>query len=305
LLLGHFDEGWREFEWRWKTGQLLSRNFPQPMWTGESLPGKTILLHAEQGLGDTIQFIRYALPVKSLGGTVVVECQPPLKKLLRNCPGIDRLVGCGEELPTFDCHAPFLSLPRVLQTTLPTIPANVPYLLPDAALVAEWRTKLAAVSGFRIGINWHGRGGQGRFRQRDIPPHLFSSLTQVPGVRLISLQKSHDRDEGPASNADSSIIHLGGDIDDSHGAFMDTAAIMLNLDLVITSDTAIPHLAGALGVPVWLALPHIPDWRWLLNRADSPWYPTLRIFRQNRPGNWSEVFDEIRAALCNRVVASS
>jgi len=297
LLRENFEEGWREYEWRWKTGLIVERRFPQPMWAGESLRGKTILLHAEQGLGDTLQFIRYAALPKSLGGTVLVECQKPLKAFLNGCPGIDRIIGCGDELPPFDYHAPFLSLPRIARTTLNNIPANVPYLFADSEIVAYWRSRLEGVQGFRIGINWHGRGGHGRYRQRDIPLVHFLSLATVPGVRLISLQKSHDRDEPSVLPADSPLIHLGGDIDSTHGAFMDTAAIMMNLDLVISSDTAIPHLAGALGVPVWLALPQVPEWRWLLGRNDSPWYPTMRLFRQNRPGDWLGAFGEIRAAL--------
>jgi tetratricopeptide (TPR) repeat protein len=159
LVQGGFDEGWQAYEWRWKTGQLPPRYFRQPMWEGESLSGKTILLHAEQGLGDTIQFIRYASIVKRLGGRVIVECQKPLKKLLGSYRGIDGLVGFGEALPAFDCHAPFLSLPRILKTALPTIPTGEPYLVADETLVAQWGMKLENIRGYRIGINWHGRGG--------------------------------------------------------------------------------------------------------------------------------------------------
>jgi hypothetical protein len=199
----------------------------------------------------------------------------------------------------------------------------VPYLFAEPALLAQWRERLKEIRGFRIGINWHGRSGQGTFRQRDVPLEHFVRLAEVPGVRLISLQKGEGSEELPSSvgsahhtaSADAavggahptgqgqdvrgtqSIIDLGDEVDTVSGAFMDTAAIMMNLDLVITSDTAIPHLAGALGVPVWLALPYVPDWRWLLERSDSPWYPTMRLFRQKQPGDWVGVFEEIRVAL--------
>jgi tetratricopeptide (TPR) repeat protein len=326
LLAGDFERGWPEYEWRWKTGQLPRREFPQPKWTGEALAGKAMLIHAEQGFGDTIQFVRYASMVKSLGVTVFVECQRPLTKLLASCPGIDRLFGEGDELPAFDFHSPLLSLPGIFGTRLETIPANVPYLFAEAGLVAEWRERLESVCqdgqltevqvthgmsdllkvppgrrDLRIGINWHGRAGRGTFRQRDIPLDCFAGLARIPGVRLISLQKGKGREELAAARnhrwaaAHRSPVDLGDDVDEAHGAFMDTAAIMMNLDLVITSDTAIPHLAGALGVPVWLALPFVPDWRWLLNRTDSPWYPTMRLFRQKKQGDWTGVFEEMQA----------
>jgi Flp pilus assembly protein TadD len=297
LLKGDFERGWTEYEWRWKTGQVPVRQFPQPRWNGESLAENTIMIRAEQGLGDAIQFIRYANAVKALGGTVVVECQKSLVKLLANCPGIDRLVGQGDELPPFDFHAPLLSLPGVFKTTLDTIPAKVPYVFADPALVDEWREKLSGIDGFRIGINWHGRGGQGSFRLRDIPLDHFAALTNIRGVRLISLQKGDGREELKGAAGRLPIVDLGEDVDGAHGPFLDTAAIMKNVDLVITSDTAIPHLAGALGVPVWLALPSVADWRWLLERSDSPWYPTMRLFRQKKAGDWAGVFEEIVAAL--------
>jgi len=297
LLCGDFDQGCAEYEWRWQTGQLPARNFRQPRWDGEPLNGRTILLYAEQGLGDTVQFVRYAPLLKALGGRVVVECQPGLLKLLGQCPGIDHLVGEGDELPTFDVQSPLMSLPRVFKTAIETIPANGPYLFADPALINHWRERVAEFRGFRIGINWRGRSGQGRFRHRDIPLEYFARLAQVPGVQLFSLQKGAEREELVGAGGGPPIIDLAGDADEAHGQFMDTAAIMMNLDLVITSDTSIPHLAGALGVPVWLALPHVPDWRWLLNRNDSPWYPTMRLFRQNRAGDWAGVFEEIEAAL--------
>jgi tetratricopeptide (TPR) repeat protein len=306
FLVGEFQDGWPEYEWRWKTGELPAREFSQPRWMGEALEGKTVLLHAEQGLGDTIQFVRYAWLVKARGATVVLECQPALKKLLATCAGIDRLVAAGEALPGFDFHCPLLSLPGVFQTRLETIPARVPYLFADDDLVRIWRERLAGVSGFRIGINWHGREGHWEAKRRDVPVELMAELAEVPGVRLVSLQKEGGQVENRKSKVESQepILELG-ELDTAHGAFMDTAAVMMNLDLVITSDTSVAHLAGALGVPVWVALPYVPDWRWLLDRADSPWYPTMRLFRQKQAGDWEGVFEAIREALRARSTPKS
>jgi hypothetical protein len=187
-------------------------------------------------------------------------------------------------------------VPAIFHTTLQTIPAKIPYLFADEALVGQWRTKLEGVRGFRIGINWHGREGHTDAKRRDIPLSHFAALSQTPGVRLISLQKGSGENEVAAAGMGSSIVGLG-NFDTTHGAFVDTAAVMMNLDLVITSDTSVAHLAGALGVPVWVALPYVPDWRWLLDRSDSPWYPTMRLFRQNVPGDWGRPFEEIRRVL--------
>jgi len=288
LLTGDFLPAWPRYELRWGRTGSQPRRFRQPQWDGGPLTGKTILLHAEQGLGDTIQFIRYVPLVKQLGARVILACQPELLPLLANYPGVDQLVGAEVGRLAFDVHAPLLSLPGIFKTTLDTIHAKSPYLAADPALVVQWRDKLSAIQGFRIGINYRGTP---RLRQRDIPIDCFAKLGELPDVRLISLQK------GRVGSAHATIVDLGPDFDTAHGAFMDTAAIMMNLDLVITSDTSIPHLAGALGVPVWVALPYIPDWRWLLDRADSPWYPTMRLFRQKQPGDWAGVFAEIEAAL--------
>jgi Flp pilus assembly protein TadD len=298
LLEGDFARGWTEYEWRWR--KMPPRSLPRPVWDGSSLAGRTILLHAEQGLGDTLHFIRYAPLVKERGATVVAECPPALLPLLASCPGIDRLVARGAALPDFDCHAPLMSLPRLLGTSLATVPANVPYLFAAAELRERWRQELAASPGFKVGISWHGspeyRGG----RQRAIPLVHFVPLARVEGVRLFGLQKGAGREELPALADRLALTDLGPRLDETTGAFMDTAAVLINLDLVITSDTAIAHLAGALGVPVWLALSASPNFRWLLQREDSPWYPSMRLFRQTRPGDWGEVFERIRAALADR-----
>jgi ADP-heptose:LPS heptosyltransferase len=257
-------------------------------------------LHTEQGFGDTIQFIRYALFVKKRNplATVIVECERRLGNLLARCPGIDHLISKGDDLPLFDVHSPLLSLPNLLKTTLATIPDHVPYVFADPILVAHWRNRLNPYSGLRIGINWEGRSGPGEHLKRNIPLDFFAELGQrIAGITFVSLQKRATATEIIPIDGQVPIVDVGPDFDTKNGAFADSAAIMMNLDLVISSDTSVPHLAGALGIPAWLALPYVPDWRWLLNREDSPWYPTLRLFRQKSPGDWSGVFDAIRLAL--------
>jgi tetratricopeptide (TPR) repeat protein len=305
LLTGDFARGWPEYEWRWRTAQVSSRTYPQPLWDGGPLAGRTILLHAEQGLGDTIQFVRYASLVKRLGATVFVECQKPLQPLLASCAGIDQLFGEGDGLPEFAVQTPLLSLPRIFQTSAASIPAGVPYLFAAPALIESWRAKLGEVRGYRIGINWQGRPKPGHWRQRSIPLRQFATLAAIPGVRLIGLQKGPGREELKQAEENIPVLDLGDEVDEAAGAFMDTAAIMMNLDLVITSDTAAAHLAGSLGVAVWLALPWAPDWRWLLDRGDSPWYPTMRLFRQRQRGDWEGVFAELKQALCERLRSSA
>jgi tetratricopeptide (TPR) repeat protein len=301
LLKADFEQGWREFEWRWKYKPFTGRAPKRPAWSGSQIAGRTILLHAEQGFGDTIQFVRYAPLVKQLGANVIMHCPTKLLPLLRGCPGIDQLIGDDEPVPPYDEHASLLSLPHILKTNLNSIPANVPYLHADAKLVEDWRKRLAAVNGFRIGINWRGRGGQRDFRLRDMPLELFAGIADISSVSLISLQRGEGREQLMGSAERNRMLDLGEDVDDAAGAFMDTAAIMENLDMVISSDTAIAHLAGALGLLIWVGLPYVPNWRWLLNRADSPWYPTMRLFRQRSPGDWKGVFNEMKAALLQRL----
>jgi tetratricopeptide (TPR) repeat protein len=301
LLTGDWQRGWPEYQWRQRTKAALPRRFPQPAWDGESLAGKTILLHAEQGLGDTIQFIRYAPIVKQRGAAVIVECQKPLVTLLQGCAGIDRLIARGDPLPPFDLHVPLLSVPGILQTSPETVPAQVPYLFADPVLVEPWRKRLTELDGFKIGINWQGNPGYRDDRLRSFPLRRFMPLAQIPGVRLISLQKGAGAEQLAEVRDLFAVANFAAELDEQSGPFMDTAAVMKNLDLMITSDTAAAHLAGALGVPVWLALPRVPDWRWLLDRCDSPWYPTVRLFRQTKLGDWHGVFREIAQALCQRL----
>jgi tetratricopeptide (TPR) repeat protein len=297
LQKGDFEEGWCEYRWRWDIPNAVPRDFAQPAWDGSDLAGRTVLLHAEQGLGDTLQFVRYAALVKTRGGTVVVECQPALIPLLRSCAGIDRLVGRGSALPPFDVHAPLLDLPRLFRTTLATVPARVPYLVADPGLVATWKRELAGDSALKVGIAWQGNPKFPGDRLRSVPLRHFAPLGRREGVRLFALQKGTGREQVGGVLADFHVTDLGGRLDESSGAFMDTAAVMMGLDLVVTTDTAVAHLAGALGVPVWGALGVGADWRYLAGREDNPWYPTMRLFRQGRLNEWDELFERIAAAL--------
>jgi tetratricopeptide (TPR) repeat protein len=305
LLRGELDCGWREYEWRWRVGLFSEGKFSQPKWNGENLNDKTILLRAEQGLGDTIQFIRYATQLKNLGAAVLFVCQSPLLTLLSLTPGIDRLIPARSAPPQLDFHIPLLSVPKLLGVSLSSIPVPIPYIFANPELVTFWRDKLRGFSGFKVGIGWRGREGIGPWGLRDIPLDTFSPLAGIPGVRFVNLQHKPSPVDKAIAHSVLQVVDLGDDIDQARGGFMDTAAIMMNLDLVICSDTSLAHLAGALGVPVWLALPHIPDWRWLLDRSDSPWYPTMRLFRQKSPGDWAGVFAEIENALVDYLQGTS
>jgi tetratricopeptide (TPR) repeat protein len=296
LLMGNFEQGWREYEWRFHNRDWLMPPLPQPTWDGSPLAGRSILLRTEQGLDDSLHFIRYAPLLKAQGGTVLVECAKSLMPLLSSCPGIDQLVReSARPTESFELQIPLLSVPGLLGTTLATIPANVPYLFADTKLVEQWQQELRAFSGFKIGIAWqgnpkHDRHGLGR---RTIPLAEFAPIGQLADVSLFSLQRGAGTEQLPQAASLFPVTDLGSWIDEGCGAFMGTAAVMKCLDLVITSDTSIAHLAGALGVPVWVALPFAEEWRWLRDREESPWYPTMRLFRQSEPGNWKPVFERI------------
>jgi tetratricopeptide (TPR) repeat protein len=300
LLLGNYEQGWPDYEWRWTQPGFTRRFNDIPLWDGSELHGKAILLYAEQGFGDTIQFIRYAALVKERGGKVIVECQPPLVRLLTGMPGIDELFAEGSPLPAFDVRAPLFSLPAIFRTTVNTVPARVPYLQADSQLIEQWRKELEASDTGRclkVGIAWQGTPAFRYDRQRSIPLANFEGLAHIEGVKLISLQKGPGTEQLRSMPRPFPIVDFADRLDETAGPFMDTAAIIKNLDLVISSDTAIPHLAGALGVPVWVALPLVPDWRWLLQREDCPWYPTMRLFRQTKYGQWDDVFERIATEL--------
>jgi tetratricopeptide (TPR) repeat protein len=303
LKLGDFARGWPDFEWRWKRQSHAMPRHPAPLWSGEPLEGRAILLHAEQGLGDTLQFIRYAPLVRDRGGRVVVECQPPLADLLENCPGVDRVIPRGEPLPPFDVHAPLMNLPGLLGTTVETIPAPIPYLTADLELVARWREALAPIEGFRVGIVWRGNPEHVRDRHRSFPLALYEPLARIEGVRLISLQRGPGAEQLGALRGRFAVADLGEGMDPGLATMRDLPAVVANLDLVIAADTVVVHLAGAMGVRVWIALSSFSDYRWLLDREDSPWYPTARLFRQARLDDWGGVFDRMAAELAAMVAA--
>lgn len=294
LLLADFGEGWRKYEWRWKTEQAnQARGFAQPVWLGKApLEGKTILLHAEQGFGDTLQFCRYASKVGDLGARVILEVQPPLKALMSGLPGLAAVIARGEALPAFDVHCPLLSLPLAFNTSLDSIPAERAYLRSDPARVDRWRRRLPSAKGRRVGLVWSGSGALRNDPARSLPLSALSGL-RAPGVQFVCLQKeisAHDR-EGLALRGD---VHC---FSEELVDFAETAALADLMDIVITVDTAVAHLAGALGKEVWILLPHAPTWRWLLDRKDSPWYPTARLFRASRIGDWGGAVDAVIAAL--------
>jgi len=293
LQTGDFERGWAEYEWRLKCKEFSIPAFRQPVWDGSPLGGRAILVYADHGLGDTLQFIRYAPLVHDRGGRVVVACQKPLARLLNNCRGIDQVVPEGSLLPDFEVYAPLMSLPRIFGTSLATIPAEVPYLTADAALVEHYRAELGPPGRFKIGIAWQGNPRHRRDRQRSFRLAEFEPLAGVRAVRLFSLQKGAGTEQiGPVSGR-----FVVSDLGSRFSDLMETAAVMRNLDLVITLDSSPAHLAGALGVPTWVAIPFAADWRWLTEREDSPWYPTMRLFRQTRTGRWDDVFERMAVEL--------
>jgi tetratricopeptide (TPR) repeat protein len=306
LLSGRFEEGWKEYEWRWKTNQMSgeTRDFSAPVWSGEAIGDRVILLHAEQGFGDSLQFCRY-VPLLSASARIVLEVEPPLVRLVSRLRGVSEIVARGDRLPPFDLHCALLSLPRAFGTTLDTIPAAVPYLSADSTLAALWRERLDSLDGLRVGLVWASNPDplQDAARQRDrreksISPDQLSLLAEVKELSFVSLQKASTAAQTRKSPA-GLVLH---DWTDELEDFADTAALVDGLDLVISVDTAVAHLAGALGKPVWLMNRFDTDWRWLLNRDDSPWYPLLRQFRQPAAGDWISVIAKVRDAL-RRLVA--
>jgi Flp pilus assembly protein TadD len=295
LLLGEFVQGLPEYEWRWRLPGVGLPSLPIPIWDGSRLAGRSLLVRAEQGFGDTIQFVRFAARLDGMGIKVFVECQPALTALLARAPGVRQTCARGGAVPRCDAQIPLASLPRVLGITdTDAVAMTAPYLQADAELKARWRERLALEDGIHIGIAWKGSPGHPQDCHRSIAPEQFAALAAVHGVQLVSLQPGQ---RAPA--ALHTLEPLPAASDDQPVSFEDTAAIVANLDLVVTCDTAAAHLAGALGVPAWIALPLIPDWRWLLERDDSPWYPSARLFRQTRLNEWSEVFTRIATALEN------
>ncbi len=299
LCVGRFDEGWPEYEWRWEFAEFKPHGRKEPLWDGSALEGRKLLVHAEQGLGDTLQFSRYVPLIAARGGEVVFEVQEPLAPLMRQAcmPGV---VARGETLPACDVQIPLMSLPFVFVTTYETIPHEVPYLAADPALVEQWRQTIGHGDRLQVAIAWQGSITYRADRFRSIPLGHFRQLA-LDGVELISLQKGIGSEQTGRLTNRFPLRELGEALDRDHGAFMDTAAIMKCVDLVITSDTSVAHLAGALGVPTWIALPYAPDWRWHIDRDDSPWYPTVRLFRQTTFDDWSGVFERLAQALRDEV----
>jgi len=303
LLNGNYREGWPEYEWRFRRDKWRSfypYRHEVPRWNGHPFQGRRLLVHDEQGLGDTLQFLRYLPMVKALGGAVILETKSKLLPLLKNLAGADEVVSrspAGKLNVDYDLYVPMLSLPAVFGTLWQTVPDRIPYLYADNDLVSTWAARLSPPAGFKVGICWQGNPSYAADRQRSMPLKFFEPLARVQGIQLISLQKIHGLAQLADMPLDLSIIDLGQELDEDTGVFMDTAAVMKNLDLVVTSDTAIPHLAGALGVPVWLLLPHPPDWRWGLKGDYYPWYPTMRIFRQRTSGDWEGLFQNVRDAI--------
>jgi len=295
LRLGDFAVGWREFEWRWRKTDWADkrRDFAAAFWLGdEPIKGKTILLHAEQGFGDTIQFVRYAPLVAGRGATVVLECQPELKNLLGSAEGAAAVLARGEALPPFDIHCPLMSLPLAFATELETVPARIPYLRARQDRVAMWRARLPANGRLRVGLCWAGAAAHLNDRNRSIPLDRMVPVLAVSGLDFVSLQKDVNETQAEILR-NHGVTQLGQQFTD----FADTAAILATLDLVVTVDTSIAHLAGAMGKAVALLLPFAPDFRWLLDRSDSPWYPTMRLFRQTTIGGWDHALELLRQEL--------
>jgi tetratricopeptide (TPR) repeat protein len=304
LLIGDLRRGWDEHEWRWHTKELGrgKRDFPQPLWAGgQEIVGRTILLHAEQGFGDTIQFCRYVPLIADREARVILEVPSPLYELMGSLRGAAQVVCSGNPLPRFDLHCPLLSAPRAFGTELGSIPSATPYLRASEERTKHWRDRLGSTTRRRIGIAWSGYQAHKNDHNRSIGLNAFLSIFAGSEVSLISLQREVRDADAAVLRERSDVLHFG----DELTSFADTAALISCLDLVMSVDTSVAHLAGALAKPVWVLLPFIPDWRWLLNRDDSPWYATARLFRQDAMRAWDSVFVRVRAALgdhgCGRV----
>jgi FKBP-type peptidyl-prolyl cis-trans isomerase 2/lipoprotein NlpI len=295
LRLGHFDDGWKAYEKRWELKDVMVKpRFEQPEWDDQRIDGLTILLYAEQGLGDTIQFVRYVPFVAERGAKVIVECQKELVSLLTNTAGVSQVVAKGEQYPDFDIHYPLLSLPLRFGTTAGTIPSKIPYINTNPALVQKWRSKIGSDnSPVKVGLVWAGNPKLKFGHSRSCSLGAFAPLADRDDVSFYSLQVGDASGQAKDAPAGMQLVDYTGEIKD----FADTAAFIQNLDLIISVDTAAAHLAGALGKPVWTLLPFVADWRWMLEREDSPWYPTMRLFRQPAPADWESVIVRVKEAL--------
>jgi Tfp pilus assembly protein PilF len=302
LGTGKLEEGWPEFEWRLRCQEIGARvgarTFPRPLWDGSGLRGRTLLVYAEQGYGDTIQFARFLPLIRKEGGQVMFGCYPDLFELFRDLPGVDRLVDItADTLPGFDTYVALLSVPGLLSVTQANIPSAVPYVGTGRNL-QEWTQRING-EGVRVGLVWMSNTKNRIGLEKSLPLESFTPLASLTGISLYSLQKGEGAKELEAPPPGLNIRDLAGDIND----FADTAAAIQCLDLVITVDTAVAHLAGALGKSVWTILPFAADWRWFTGRDDTPWYPTMRLFRQQRRGAWGEVIRTVREQLLAMVTA--
>jgi hypothetical protein len=300
LSTGAYARGFREYEWRWKRTGMPPRRNSKPLWLGEFPPsGRTILLQAEQGLGDTIQFARYIPLLARMGAKVVLEVQPELVALLSGVAGITSCFARGAPLPAFDLASPMGSLPLALKTTPGTIPAEIPYLAPDQERVGYWRERLGPPSGKRVAIAWAGHGRHINDRNRSLDLHLLAPLFELPGLSFVSIQR--DLREGDADKLarTPNVTHVGGDLND----LAETAAVLALTDLMLAVDTSVVHLAGALGRPNWIMLAFAADWRWGVSDETSAWYPQARLFRQASPGDWPGVIARVRDALAQFAAA--
>ena len=292
LLKGDFLNGWKEYEWRWRSVQKSQkRDFKRPLWDGTPLDGKSILVYAEQGFGDTIQFIRYIELLPDTGTIIIFACQPELKRLFKSIDRIDALVTKGEVISDFDVHIPLLSLPYIFNTTLDSIPSQTPYLYSD--INSDFAFILDNEDHFKVGIVWAGSSTHVNDRNRSVNLNQFKELLSIEGCEFFSLQVGLHRADISQNGYDYIIKDLGKMFND----FRDTASAILQLDLVISVDTSVAHLAGALGKEVWTLLPFVPDWRWMFDRSDSPWYPSMTLFRQKKVGNWGDVFQQLKFEL--------
>ena len=293
LSLGEMKSGFSEMSWRWKWKNFpgIRRDFSQPVWKGENLKGKTIFLHPEQGLGDTIQFMRYAPCIKQLADLVFLELPDAIAPLVRTPKFADKIIIQGNAIPNFDFHVPFMDIPRILETSLDTIPADIPYLQIDKTVKKHWHSWRKKYSGLKIGLNWSGNKSNPAEKLRRVPPQVLTPLSKLPDISWFNLQK------GEAAENNDRVSKLFNLIETGPSPLEETAALISVLDLVITTDTAIAHLAGALGKPVWILLHHAPDRRWLTSGNSSRWYPSAKLYRQSSPGNWSDVIENVNQDL--------
>jgi tetratricopeptide (TPR) repeat protein len=296
LSMGDFENGWQNYEWRFKVKLYDSYYKHLPQWDGSSLEGKTILLCREQGFGDNIQFVRYAGLLKNMGATVVVVCQQPLKSIFKTVAGIDKLLTENDTIPYCDCYIHMLSLPFLFGTTLDNIPNNVPYLYPDKTQRREILKKTSVIEAFKVGIVWRGNSSHKNDENRSINPNKLAEILDIDSCIFINLQKDSTEDELAAFVGRKNFIDFSHTLTD----FSDTATIISKLDLIISVDTSIAHLSGALGVATWIMLPFSPDWRWLRGRDDTPWYPSVSLFRQSTPKGWDKVIKMIKEELTRK-----